>query len=305
MEKTEKIWLNGRFVDWEDAKIHVLTHSLHYGVAVFEGLRCYKTEKGPALFRGKDHIRRLFDSAKIYMMKIPYSQDEILQAVKDTIRINKVVECYVRPIVYYGYGEMGLNPSKNPIDVAIAAWPWGAYLGEEGLINGIRCKISSWRRIDGRIMPSKAKISGNYANSILAKLEALKCGYDEAIMLNLNGTVAEGSGENIFIVKDGILMTPPLDSGALPGITRDSVMKLARDMNLCVIEKDITREDLFLADEVFFTGTAAEITPIREIDNVTIGRGTRGPITEALQKKFYEVVRGKDPKYYAWLDFID
>ncbi|MEM1525345.1 MAG: branched-chain amino acid transaminase [Nitrososphaerales archaeon] len=305
MEKTEKIWLNGKFVNWDDAKIHVLTHSLHYGVAAFEGLRCYKTERGSAIFRGKDHVKRLFESAKIYMMNIPYSQEEILQAIKDTIRINKMVECYIRPIVYYGYGEMGLNPSKSPIEVAIAVWPWGVYLGEESLVNGIRCKISSWRRINGRIMPHKAKISGNYANSILAKLEALKCGYDEAIILNLNGTVAEGSGENIFIVKDGILATPPLTSGALPGITRDSVIKLAKDMNLCAVERDITREDLFIADEAFLTGTAAEITPIKEIDNIIIGKGKRGPITEALQKKFYDVVRGRDPKYNMWLDFVD
>jgi branched-chain amino acid aminotransferase len=238
------------------------------------------------------------------MMEIPFTMKEIFEAVKETVRVNKLKECYIRPIVYYGYKEMGLNPLNNPVDVAIACYPWGTYLGEEGLKKGVRCKISSWRRIDSCMLPPLAKLTANYANSVLAKLEALNCGYDEAILLNLNGRVAEGPGENIFIVKNGKLITPPFSAGALPGITRDSVITIAKDQGILTIEAELLREQLFLADEVFFTGTAAEITPIREIDGRVIGNGSRGPITEKLQSEFFKTVRGENKKYLDWLDFI-
>jgi len=302
--KTELIWMNGKFVGWDEAKIHILTHGLHYGTSVFEGIRCYETINGPAVFRLKDHIKRLFDGAKVMMMNIPFTMEEIFEAVKETVRVNRLKECYIRPIVYYGYKEMGINPMENPIDVAIACWPWGTYLGEEGLKRGVRCKVSSWLRIDSRMLPPLVKVAGNYVNSVLAKLEALKCGYDEAILVNFNGRVAEGPGENIFIVKNGTLITPPLSAGALSGITRDSVITIAKDQGISIIETDILREQLFLADEAFFTGTAAEVTPIREIDGRVIGNGSRGPITEKLQSEFFRVVRGEDEKYLNWLDFV-
>ncbi|MEM3078372.1 MAG: branched-chain amino acid transaminase [Nitrososphaerales archaeon] len=304
MIKTELIWMNGRFVKWDEAKIHILTHGLHYGTGVFEGIRCYETKEGPAVFRLKDHIKRLFDSAKVFMMEIPFTFEEIFEATKETIRANKLKECYIRPIVYYGYKEMGLSPLNNPVEVAIACYPWGTYLGEEGLKKGVRCKVSSWRRIDSRMLPPLAKLTANYANSILAKLEALNCGYEEAILLNFDGKIAEGPGENIFIVKNGRLITPPLSAGALPGITRDSVITMAKDQGIITIETDILREQLFLADEAFFTGTAAEITPIREIDGRVIGDGSRGPITGKLQSEFFRVVRGEVKKYLNWLDFV-
>ena len=297
--------MDGSFVDWDDAKIHVLTHAFHYAPAVFEGIRCYNTDRGPAVFRLKDHIRRLSDSAKIHTMKMPYTNDELIKAVKDTVKINKIKECYIRPIVYYGYGEMGLNPGKNPVSAAIAVWPWGTYLGEEGLKRGVRCKISSWIRIDTRILPPLAKSTANYLNSVFAKLEALNCGYDEAILLNINGRIAEGPGENILIVRDGTLITPPRSASALHGFTMDSVMELARDLSITVVEREIIRDELFLADEAFFTGTAAELTPIREVDGRTICSGQIGPITKKLQDKFFQVVRGKDPKYEKWLDFVE
>jgi branched-chain amino acid aminotransferase len=304
MEKTEKIWMNGRFVNWDDAKIHVLTHALHYGTGVFEGIRCYETEEGPAVFRLRDHMKRFFNSAKVYLIKIPYSIDELCKAVKETIKVNKLKECYIRPIAFFGYGEMGLNPLNNPVEVVIACWPWGTYLGEEGLKKGVRCKISSWSRIDTRTLPPLAKATANYANSVLAKLEALSCGYDEAILLNQHGYVAEGSGENIFIVNDGVLITPPLSAGALYGITRDSVIEIAKDFGIKVLEKNILREEIFMADEAFLTGTAAEVTPIREVDGRVIGNGSRGPITEKIQKKFFDIIKGKDEKYKKWLDFV-
>jgi len=302
--KTELIWMNGKFVKWDEAKIHILTHGLHYGTSVFEGVRCYETTKGPAVFRLKDHIKRLFDGVKVMMMEIPFTMEEISEAAKETVRMNKLRECYIRLIVYYGYKEMGINPMDNPVDVAIACYPWGAYLGEEGLKKGVRCKVSSWLRIDSRMLPPLVKVAANYVNSVLAKLEALKCGYDEAILLNFNGRVAEGSGENIFIVKNGLLITPPLSAGALPGITRDSVINLAKDQGILTIEIDVLREQLFLADEVFFTGTAAEVTPIREIDGRVIGNGSRGPITERLQSEFFKVVRGENKKHLEWLEFV-
>lgn len=304
MDKTEKIWMDGRFVDWDEAKIHVLTHALHYATAVFEGIRCYNTVKGPAVFRLKDHVNRLFNSAKMHMMKIPYSTEEITKAIKDTVKINKIKECYIRPIVYYGYAEMGLNPRKNPVNVAIAAWPWGTYLGEDGLKKGVRCKISSWVRIDTRTLPPLAKSTANYLNSVFAKLEALDCGYDEAILLNMAGQITEGPGENIFIVKDGCLVTPPRSSGALYGYTMDSVKELAADSSIPVIEREVIRDELLMADEAFFTGTAAELTPIREVDGRTIGSGSIGPITKRLQDRFFDVVRGKESKYEKWVDLV-
>lgn len=296
--------MNGEFVDWDEAKIHVLTHAFHYGTAVFEGIRCYNTTKGPAIFRLDGHVTRLEKSAKIHMMPLPFSISDIANAIKQTVRINKIKECYIRPIAFYGYGEMGLNPRKNPVNVAIAVWPWGTYLGEEGLKKGVRCKISSWIRIDTRILPPLAKSSANYLNSVFAKLEALDSGFDEAILLNMRGSVAEGPGENIFIVKDGSLITPPRSSGALYGLTMDSIMILARDLSLTVVENEILRDELLMADEAFFTGTAAEVTPIREVDGRIIGSGSIGPITKKLQGKFFEVVKGKDPKYQKWLDLV-
>ena len=304
MERTEKIWMDGKFVDWDEAKVHVLTHALHYGTAVFEGMRCYETDEGPAIFRLWDHLDRLYNSAKIHMMRIPYGIEELAKAIKETIKVNEIKECYIRPIAYYGYGEMGLNPKKNPVNVAIAVWPWGTYLGEEGLRRGVRCKISSWLRVDTRMLPPLAKATANYLNSVLAKLEAIDCGYDEAILLNSNGYIAEGSGENVFIVKDGSISTPPLSSGALYGYTRDSIEELARDLSIPIFERDILREELLMADEAFLTGTAAEVTPIREVDGRTIGSGSIGPITKRLQEKFFQVVRGKDQKYKKWLELV-
>jgi branched-chain amino acid aminotransferase len=302
IQEVDKIWMNGKLVDWKEAKIHVLTHALHYGSAVFEGIRCYKTVDGPAVFRLKEHIERLFDSAKIYFMDIPYSPEELRTATKEMIKANGLEECYVRPIAFRGYGEMGLSPFQNPIDVAIAAWPWGTYLGDEGLKNGIRAKVSSFQRISPNILPPMAKATGQYLNSIMAKIECIHMGFDEAILLDYRGFVSEGPGENIFIVKDGIIYTPPLHASILKGITRDSIMKLADDMDIKVVETDITRASLYLADEAFFTGTAAELTPIREIDGHDIGKP--GEITKKLQDKFFEITRGNDKNYKEWLDFV-
>ena len=304
MQEVEWIWMDGKLVPWKEAKVHVLTHALHYGTAVFEGIRCYKTERGPAVFRLIDHMKRFFDRAKICMIKIPYSLEELVEAVKETIRANKLEECYIRPLAYVGYGEMGLYSLGNPVGVAIAVWPWGAYLGEEGLVKGIRCMVSSWRKLHSQFVPPQAKASANYLNAVLAKLEALSMGYEEAILLNLDGYVSEGSGENIFVVKDGVIYTPPPEACMLMGITRDSVIKLARDMGYTVVERNILREELYIADEVFLTGTAAEVTPVREIDGRVIGEGRRGPITEAIQKKFFDVVHGREEAYYHWLDFV-
>jgi branched-chain amino acid aminotransferase len=301
---TKYIWMNGKLVPWARAKIHVLTHTLHYGMGVFEGMRCYLTEKGPAVFRLKDHIRRLENSAELVGMKLPYSGDRIARATKETIKANRIKECYIRPIAFYGYGVMGLNPEGAKVDVAIAVWPWGTYLGEEGLRNGVRVKISRWRRIHPLILPPQAKVVANYANSILAKVDALESGYDEAILLNLDGNIAEGPGENVFLVKGGRLITPTVSSGALSGITRDSVIKIAQEEGIAVEERDVSPEDLYSADEAFFTGTAAEVTPIREVDGKRIGDGKRGPITERLQRIYFNAVRGKEPKYRAWLDYV-
>jgi branched-chain amino acid aminotransferase len=296
--------MNGDFIPWEKANVHVLTHTLHYGLGVFEGIRCYKTPKGPAVFRLADHISRLENSAKLVGMELPYSVEDLIQAVKQTIKKNEIEECYIRPIAFYGYGVMGLNPAGSKVNVAIAVWPWGTYLGEEGLKRGIRAKISPWFRIHPRILPPQAKVVANYANSILAKVDALNSGYDEAILLNLDGNIAEGPGENLFIVKEGKLITPPISSGALIGITRDSIIKIAGDEGIDFEERDLKPEELYSADEAFFTGTAAEVTPIREVDGKIIGSGARGPVTERLQRIFFSAVRGEEPKYESWLDYV-
>jgi branched-chain amino acid aminotransferase len=301
--KTKKIWMDGKFVNWDDAKVHILTHSLHYGLGVFEGIRCYKTNKGPAVFRLKDHVERLFKSAHIFTIKIPFKEEEIFEAIKETIRVNKIDSCYIRPIVFIGYGNMGVYPKNNPVQVAIAVWKWGAYLGEEGLKNGIKVKISSFIRNHVNSNLSRGKVCGYYVNSQLAKMEAISCGCDEAILLDTEGYVSEGSGENIFIVRKGVLKTTPLTS-ILEGITRDTVIKIAIDSGIEVKEERFTRDELYIADEVFLTGTAAEITPVREVDERTIGNGKRGPVTQKLQKLFFDIVQGKNKKYLHWLDFV-
>ena len=302
IQEVEKIWMDGELVNWQEAKIHVLTHALHYGSGVFEGIRCYNTAQGPAVFRLKEHIQRLYNSAKVYFMEIPYTPKKIRNATKEVIMANGLKECYIRPIAFRGYGEMGLNPLNSEVNVSIAVWPWGTYLGEEGLKNGIKVKISSYQRIAPNIIPPTAKSTGNYINSILAKVESLKAGYDEAIMLDYRGFVSEGPGENIFIVKDGVIYTPPEHASILPGITRDSIITLARDMVYEVVKTDLTRGSLYTADEVFFTGTAAELTPIREVDGIQIGKP--GKVTKRLQKKFFDVTKGKDKNYNSWLDLL-
>jgi len=300
--EAKKIWHNGKLVDWHEAKVHVLTHALHYGSGVFEGIRCYETAKGPAVFRLRDHIKRLFYSAKIYFMQIKYSEDELCNAVKETIRINNLRACYIRPIVYRGYGEMGLNPLKCPVEVAICCWPWGTYLGEDALKNGVRVKISSFQRISCNACPPNAKATGQYINSILAKVEAINCGYEEAVLLDSRGMVSECTGENIFIVKNGALYTPPQHAAILPGITRASIIEIARELKYEVHEVDITRGMIYSCDEAFITGTAAEVVPIREIDGITIGQP--GPITKKLQGTFFDIVKGKNKRYLKWLDFV-
>ena len=303
MNKSSYIWMNNRILNWDDANIHVLSHGLHYGTAIFEGIRAYATQKGPAIFRLNEHINRLFDSAKILQMNIPYTNQHLIEATCDLIKKNKLNSCYIRPIAYYGYNEMGLNPVNNPVDVAIAMWEWGTYLGQDGLENGIRCKISSWTRLDSRIMPPHAKTAANYVNSSLAKREALDCGFDEAILLNSNGLIAEGPGENLFLIKNNIIYTPPIQDCVLNGITADSVKTIAKDLGYDIQYKSLIRDELFLADELFFTGTAAEVTPIREIDGRIIGNGKRGPITKELQTKFFDAVEGKDTHYINWLTY--
>ena len=304
METVPYIWMNGKTMKWEDAKIHVLTHTLHYGAGVFEGIRCYNTPKGPAVFRLKEHMARLENSARLIGMKLPYSNSELCRATKELVKKNRIKECYIRPIAYYGYGKMGLSPSGAPVDIAIALWPWGKYLGEESAEKGVKCGIPSWRRIDHRTVPTVAKVCGYYINSILASNEVAKSGCDEAILLNTEGNVAEGPGENVFMVKNKVLITPPLSAGILPGITRKSIIQVAKDNRIKVAERNITKKELYGADEVFFTGTAAEVTPIRMIDGKTIGKGKRGPITEKLQSIFYNVIRGKEKKYLKWLDLV-
>ena len=300
----EKIWLDGQFVDWADAKIHILTHTLHYGLGVFEGIRCYRTADGrSAVFRLADHVRRLFDSARINLMEIPFGQKEIEEVSLETLRLNQLKEGYIRPIAFIGEGAMGLNPGTNAIRVAVIAWPWGSYLGEDGMRNGIRAKISSFSRHHVNAKMTKGKTCGDYVNSILAKREALLDGYDEAIMLDVQGLVSEASGENVFVVRDGVLQTPPLYS-VLDGITRETVCELARSRDIQVEERQITRDDLYIADEIFLTGTAAEVTPIREVDHRAIGNGSRGPLTKALQEAYFDVVAGRDPNFERHLAYV-
>jgi len=303
IQETSKIWMDGRFVDWNEAKIHVLTHTLHYGLGVFEGLRCYKGEKGSAVFRLKEHVKRLFDSAQIVQIKIPYSPKEIEEAILGTVKVNRLQECYIRPIVFIGYGDMGLYVQKNPIQIAIAAWPWGTYLGDEGIRNGIRAKISSFTRHHVNISMTRAKVTSYYANSQLAKREVKEAGYDEAILLDADGYVAEGPGENIFIVRNGTLKTTPLTS-ILEGITRNSIIQLAQEKGIPVAQERFTRDEIYIAEEAFFTGTAAEITPIREVDGRVIGTGKPGEITKLLQTSFFDAVAGKDPVHQPWLTYV-
>jgi branched-chain amino acid aminotransferase len=299
--KTEKIWFDGELVNWEDAKVHVLVHALHYGTAYFEGIRCYELADGrSAVFRLQEHMRRLADSGKILGFPIPYSVDKLCQATFDVIRANHLKACYIRPLVLVGLGELGIYVPNNPVNTCIAVWPWGAYLGDEGLENGIRAKVSSYTRHHVNVMMTKSKTAGNYVNSVLAKAEVKKAGYDEAIMLDGEGYVSEASGENIFIVRDGKIKTTPLTS-ILPGITRDSIITLARDKGYEVIEERFTRDELYIADEAFFTGTAAELTPIREVDDRQLGAGRRGPVTEEIQSLFFDVIKGKNAKYRPWL----
>ncbi len=294
------IWHDGKLVPWREATTHVLTHSLHYGLAVFEGLRAYKTVDGPAIFRLKEHTDRLFNSAHIYMMKIPYDKDTLMEAHKEVVRANKLESCYLRPIAFYGSEKMGVSPKGAQVHVSIAAWPWGAYLGEEGLAKGIRVKTSSYARHHVNVSMCRAKYSGTYANSILANMEATEHGYDEALLLDVNGFVAEGAGENLFVIKDGQIYEPEIAS-ALVGITRASVIQLAKELGLEVKAKRLTRDDLYIADEAFFTGTAAEVTPIRELDGRVIGTGSRGPITQKIQSLFFDVVNGRSPAHKSWL----
>ena len=299
-DRDGSIWLDGKLVDWRDAKIHVLTHTLHYGMGVFEGVRAYKTAQGTAIFRLAEHTRRLFNSAKIFQMKIPFEFDEIVEAQRQVVRANRLESCYLRPIAWIGSEKLGVSARGNTVHVAVAAWPWGAYLGEDGLNKGIRVKTSSFSRHHVNVSLVRAKASGYYINSILANQEVTAHGYDEALLLDTDGYVSEGSGENVFLVKNGKLYTPDLAS-CLDGITRDAVMTMARDMGLAVIEKRITRDEMYCADEAFFTGTAAEITPIRELDDRVIGEGRRGPITAELQALFFDVVAGRNDKYRGWL----
>jgi branched-chain amino acid aminotransferase len=303
---TEFIWMDGSLVKWEDAKIHVLTHSLHYGVGVFEGVRAYNTPKGAAIFRLKDHIQRLFDSAHIYGIEIPFKLEDLIEATKEVVRTNKLESAYIRPLVYLGYGEMGLNPLPCKVNVSIAAWPWGTYLGDEGVANGVKVKVSSWRRHDPNAMPGAAKATGMYANSALAKVEAIHAGYDECVLLNPQGFVSECTGENIFIVKNNVLISPPTSlGGALEGITQNTVFKLAQDLGHQVKESALVRTDLYCADEAFMTGTAAEVVPIKSVDDRMVGSGKPGDITKQIQKAFFSTVHGELEKYEDWLDFAD
>jgi len=304
---TQKIWMDGELVDWADATVHVLSHTLHYGSGVFEGIRAYPTSQGPAVFRLADHIRRLAASARALMIELPYSEEELVEATAEVVRVNGMRDgCYLRPLVYLGYGEMGLNPLPAPVKVSIAAWPWATYLGAEALERGVSVKISSWRRHDPNAVPTAAKGVGMYVNSSLAKVEALKAGYDEAVLLTSDGRVSECTGENIFVVRDGVLVTPPTsDAGALDGITQDTVEVLARDMGIEVRHEPLIRTDLYLADEAFLTGTAAELTPIRAVDDRPVGSGARGPITTELQRTYFSVVRGEIERYKDWLHLVD
>lgn len=303
IKKTEKIWMNGKLANWENATIHVLSHVIHYGSSWFEGIRCYNTKKGSAIFRLDAHLRRLYDSVRIYRAVIPYSKKDLENAIKETILANKLKACYIRPIVFRGYGEVGVNPIGSPIDVAIAVWEWGAYLGSEALEKGIEACVASWQRPAPNTFATLAKSGGNYLNSQLIKLEALAGGYAEGIALDYFGMVSEGSGENIFLVRDKTVLTPPLSAAILPGVTRSAVMTIARDLGHTVVEMNIPREMLFTAEEVFFTGTAAEITPVRSVDRIDIGEGKPGPVTKEIQKAFFDIVHDGNDKYH-WLSFL-
>jgi branched-chain amino acid aminotransferase len=301
VQTTEKIWHNGKLIAWDDAKVHVLSHVISYGSSVFEGIRCYETERGPAIFRGREHMRRLIDSAKIYRIEIPYSLDELTDAMADLVRANKVSPCYIRPIVLRGYGDVGVLPRNNPIETYIACYPWGRYLGEEAINEGVDVCVSSWTRIAPNTLPALSKAGANYMNSQLIRMEAATNGYAEGIALDDNGYVSEGSGENLFVVRDGKILTPPLGASVLPGITRDCIVKLAARLGIPVVETIIPREMLYIADEVFFSGTAAEVTPVRSVDRIPVGTGRRGPITERIQRRFFEIVQGHAADEFDWL----
>jgi branched-chain amino acid aminotransferase len=301
---TEKIWMDGKLVDWDRAQVHVLTHTLHYGGGVFDSMRAYATPAGPAVFRLSEHVKRLLDSARILLIDVPWSQAELVEATKETVRANGLEACYIRPIVYLGYGEMGLNPLPCPVQVAIATWPWGSYLGDEGLRQGVRVKISSWTRPDPNSLPPAAKATANYLNSQLAKVEALKAGYDEAVLLSPQGYVSECTGENLFVLRRGRLITPPVTAGALEGLTQDAVMTIARDLGYEVMTENLLRSDLYTADEAFLTGTAAEVVPIRSVDDRPVGSGEPGAVTRQLQETFFATVRGEVDRYKDWLEHV-
>jgi branched-chain amino acid aminotransferase len=303
MNEADFIWMNGEIVRWEDARVHVLTHALHYGSGVFEGIRAYETERGTAVFRHQDHLARLHRSAELYYMDLPFTVEKIREATHELIRQNKLRSCYIRPIAYRGYGEMGLFPLNTPVEVVIAVWPWGAYLGEEGQKHGIRAKVASWRRMSPDSFIPQAKACGQYLNSILAKIESAHAGYDEALLLDQHGNVSEGTGENVFVVRDGKISTPPPSASILEGITSASVKQIAADLGFEVVERDIARGELYQADEVFLTGTAAEVVPVRAIDDHLLGEP--GELTQAIQKRFFEAIQGKREEYLEWLDFVD
>jgi branched-chain amino acid aminotransferase len=304
MKKTDKIWMNGTWVNWDDARIHVLSHVAHYGSSVFEGIRAYQTRTGPAVFRLEDHIERLFNSAKIYRMAIPYTRDQIVQACVDAVAINRLGECYIRPLVYRGYAHVGVNPIGTPIDVAVAAYPWGKYLGDDALTRGVAVKVGSWARLAPNTLPVMSKAGGNYLNSQLLKLEAVEDGYAEAVALDVNGFVSEGSGENLFLVVKGEILTPAAHCSVLMGITRDSILTLAQDLGYRVRETVIPREMLYIADEVFFSGTAVEVTPVTSVDRIPVGSGERGPVTRAIQEAFFGIVKGEQPDRHRWLHAV-
>ncbi|GAB6055495.1 branched-chain-amino-acid transaminase [Methanobacterium movens] len=304
-DKNGKIWFNGEQVGWKNANIHVLSHVVHYGSSVFEGIRCYHNKQGSAVFRLEEHVERLFDSARIYRMEIPYTPAEISQAIRETIKTNGLKECYIRPVVFRGQGELGVNPLNSPLEVVIAAWKWGSYLGQEALEVGVDVGVSTWRRMAPDTLPNMAKAGANYMNSQLVKMEALENGYDEGILLDYQGMISEGSGENIFLIKDEVIYTPPLASSLLKGITRDSVISLAREMDLEVKEEQMPREMLYVADEIFLTGTAAEVTPIRSVDRINVGSGGRGPVTEKLQQAFFQILRAEVDDRWGWLTYLD
>jgi branched-chain amino acid aminotransferase len=304
LDPTDLIWMNGGFVAWEDAKVHVLTHGLHYGTGVFDSMRCYETEFGPAVFRNVEHIDRLLRSAELYYMPVPFTAEELRGAVLELVARNGLRSCYIRPIVNRGYGQMGLNPLEAPVDVTIACWEWGSYLGEAGMQHGVRAKVSSWRRISPESLIPHAKASGQYLNSVLAKIESLKAGYEEAILLDDMGSVCEGTGENLYVVRDGTISTPGQHNSILDGITRRSVIQIARDLGYTVVERDVARAELYLADEVFMSGTAAEVVPVREIDDHAIGTGEPGEVTRVLQKAFDDAIHGRTVRYREWLDVV-